>query len=105
MLINELRRPYRNSLFIRKKTLYRFPLAHHVDGGVVYHDFGGAWTAIVLTGHRKRIGTGRHNGQQVARLNTQLAIARKPVTTFTNGTDYVITAGRPRSFALAQPLH
>src|SRR5690606_28543160 len=86
-----VRRTYsRKHGFAGEKALDRLARSDHVVLGTVHHDFRGTWPGVVLTRHGKRIGAGRHDGQPVALLQVQAAVARQPVAALTYGTNNIV---------------
>src|SRR5690606_41586988 len=75
--------PLRQYFLVLKKALDRFPFAHNVAAGTVNHDLRGPWPRVVLTGHRERIGTSRHDSEQVALVQFDATVAGQPIAAFT----------------------
>jgi hypothetical protein len=64
--------------------------ADQVDLVAIDQHLGRAAARVVVRGHREAIGAGRHHGQQVARFDGQLAVARQPVARFADRADQVV---------------
>ncbi len=71
----------------------RFARANQRGGGAVDHDFGGSAAAVVVGRHHHAVGAARQNGQQIAFLQHQRAVAGQPVGRFAHRADYVVFQG------------
>src|SRR5690606_12622013 len=67
-----------------------FSRPHDMAAVTVNHDLRRTWPTVVLAGHGERVGTGRHDRQQVALVQLQPTVARKPVAALAERSDHVV---------------